>query len=85
MLIGNVPIKYISILLHLYMLLICSSPSYLQYMYEALCSYLNILHVQWRQRGNKTTTIVSLQGFTVVVVQLTVILGFYLVSYMWFL
>ena len=66
--------------------LIGSSPNYIQYMYDALCSYLNILHVWWRQRRNKTRTIVSLQGFTVIVVQLIVIfLGFYLMSYMWFL
>jgi hypothetical protein len=65
--------------------LICSNPNYIQYMYNALCSYLNILHVQWRQLRNKTRTIVSLQGFEVIVVQLIVILGFYLMSYMWFL
>jgi hypothetical protein len=67
--------------------LICSSPNYIQYVYGgALCTYLNILHVQWRQWRNKTRTIVSLQGFTVIVVQIIVIfLGFYLMSYMWFL
>jgi hypothetical protein len=53
--------------------LTCSSPNYIQYMYDALCSYLNILHVWWRQRRNKTRTIVNLQGFTVIVVQLIVI------------
>jgi hypothetical protein len=66
--------------------LICSSPNHTQHMCDALCSYLNISHVWWKQRSNKTRTIVSWQGFTVIVVQLSVIfLGFYLMSYMWFL
>lgn len=65
--------------------LICSSPNYIQYMYDALCGYLNILRVQWRQQRNTTRTIVSFQGFTVIVFRLIVILGFYLMSYMWFL
>lgn len=47
--------------------LIFSSPNYIQYMSDALYNYLNILHVRWRQRRNKTIIIVSLQGFIVVV------------------